>query len=349
MHAVMLSDLMVKIIQSKDAEDFMSDISPLQHYWESEIGSWLYRGHANTRWLLLPSVLRSKVLLDRHSGKFIFDDESLIGILSEEHALRLTNNEFWYVRQFFEGCDQNGLHIPGDSHEHRTIEGLSDVGRQLGKLIYPSRVAPNWSGEGTWPTMSWSYVFALAQHYGIPTRLMDWTRNPRVAAYFAVRKIAEEVSSGKYNESELESNCICVWSLSKRKLDRYYDAMFPEERDKPPSIRSVTAPQASNPNLRAQAGTFIVDANVRRRIPLDVLILDAVKGMKDQTARNRLVADWPLLIKIELQYKYARKLLRLLAREGITSASIYPGYQGVVAALQERSFWNSAIIATSDS
>jgi FRG domain len=50
----------------------------------------------------------------------------------------------------------------------------------------------------------------LAQHYGLPTRLLDWTENPLFAAYFAVLHPTD--------------NDGCIWALRPKGLNRVFRA-----------------------------------------------------------------------------------------------------------------------------
>ena len=65
-------------------------------------------------------------------------------------------------------------HIPKKDRDHAEKWMLDEFKRKS----TPHIIGP--------PKNDWDWL-AFGQHYGLPTRLLDWTENPLVAAYFAIK------------------------------------------------------------------------------------------------------------------------------------------------------------------
>ena len=112
------------------------------------------------------------------------------------------------------------------------------------------------------PATPFDWLF-LQQHYGVPTRLLDWTENPFIALYFAL-------SSGSATDDA------CVWllnpvkwnqkALNNANLDRIPDATMPTATQflaNPGDDFSPHDPIAifgnhTNFRITAQKGTFVM-------------------------------------------------------------------------------------------
>src|SRR4051794_5818575 len=98
--------------------------------------------------------------------------------------------------------------------------GYKDEERYLTNLFYArarTRYAnyPGNDDDGGW--------LALMQHYGLPTRLLDWSHSPLVAAYFAT-KFPFDMDTNDTNPTDA-----IVWALEPHELNgaQGYERVYP--------------------------------------------------------------------------------------------------------------------------
>jgi hypothetical protein len=143
-------------------------------------------------------------------------------------------------------------------------------------------------------------LLAIAQHHGMPTRLLDWTRSPLVALYFSVCKEYESRDrEGRPLEEDAE---VLVWRTEKVKLDELPPECGPFKIKK--DMRYV--PRIVTLRLRAQSGVFSVHHKPTSEfVPSDGLT------------------------RVRIPNKRRRDLKRSLYRHGIHEAVLFPDVGGL--------------------
>ena len=167
---------------------------------------------------------------------------------------------------------------------------------------------------------------ALMQHHGAPTRVLDFTWSPYVAAFFALDNAIADAAIWALDASVLNADKNPALRTSNKVLppapyppeDDPYFGYFLESKKRTAHILS---PFVMNQRLIAQSGTFLVPTVLDA--PLDELLLE-----REDTARA--------LCKLEIATAKVRdRAMRHLYRMNINQATLFPGLDGLARSMAQ--------------
>jgi hypothetical protein len=147
-------------------------------------------------------------------------------------------------------------------------------------------------------------LLALAQHHGLPTRLLDWTFNPLVALFFAVKEDIGSDGAVFALPSGILLDVMDTVGLQKSPLEINNDAFFVSPR--------------FSPRISAQESVFTVHA-------------DPTKEFNDTNLKKVVI---PKQIKSDLRLK--------LHHYGMSSQKLFPGLDGVASTIRYLKFGGNA-------
>lgn len=172
------------------------------------------------------------------------------------------------------------------------------------------------------PTNSFDWMF-LMQHYGIPTRLLDWSESPLVALYFALQK-DDEFDAVIWALKPTELNKI---ANIKNRVEQFYIPSFEDDEIKSYAIESVIGARVelnpvaviatrNNPRIQAQMGVFTIHHNEK------IAIED--------------IGDKSHIIKYIIKKESKKHILKQIELLGVTEFQLFPELASINSIMKKR-------------
>jgi hypothetical protein len=171
------------------------------------------------------------------------------------------------------------------------------------------------------PDRKWDWYF-LMQHYGVPTRLLDWTENPLVALFFAVN---DEQTAGDAAVWVVHP----YWLNHKLFKDDVVGPMLPDWQEAQSYLKTLEDAFTFCSKLGSRVPLQLIHPTLDRRVAVQASHF-VIFGKSRDLARIRSVKEKSCrLAKITIPKRNIRLIKEQLADCGITYSFIFPDLEAL--------------------